>query len=108
MWRNSLLFWAPSMSSAILLPCDRFIRQLLSSNSLAFLICQVSTHSIQECSPTDGKAEAPEGLRHSLKVTQHTEAELGSAFLAGISQNVSAQILRQLFGLGEEMNCAWS
>ena len=65
-------------------------------------------HSIQECSPTDGKAEAPERLRHSLKVTQHAETEIGSAFLAGISQNVSAQILRQLFGFGEEINFSWS
>lgn len=48
--------------------------------------------------PTDGKAEAPERLRHSLKVTQHAEAEKGSAFLTDISQNVSAEILRQPFG----------
>lgn len=58
---------------------------------------------MQECSPTDGKAEAPERLRHSLKVTQHAEAEMGSAFLADIPQNVSAEVLRQLFGLQRKL-----
>lgn len=39
----------------------------------------------QEGSAIDGKAEAPERLRHSLKVTQYEEAEMGSAFLTDIS-----------------------
>lgn len=53
--------------------------------------------------PTDGQAEAPERLSHSLKVTQHAEAEMGSAFLTDISQNVSAEILRQPFGLERKL-----
>lgn len=39
----------------------------------------------QEGSTLDGKAEAPERLRHSLKVTQDEEAETGSAFLTDSS-----------------------
>lgn len=70
---------------------------------MAFLISQVFTQTVQECSPTDGNAEALERLRHSLKVTQHAEAQLGSAFLTDTSQNVSAEIPRQLFGLERKL-----
>lgn len=66
---------------------------------MAFPIFQVFSQIVQECSPTDRKAEAPERLRHALERTQNAEAEMGSAFLTGISQNVAVEILRQLFGL---------
>lgn len=86
------------MLSAIPLLCEGFIQQLLRSK-LCTSTYQVFTQTVQECSPTDGKAGAPERLRHSLKVTQHAKAEMGSAFLADIPQNVSAETPRQLFGL---------
>lgn len=86
------------MPSAIPLLREGLIQQLLR-NTLRTSTCQVFTPTVQECSPTDGKAGAPERVRHSLKVTQHAKAEMGSAFLADIPQNVSAEILRQLFGL---------
>lgn len=66
---------------------------------MAFLIFQVSPQTVQEYSPTDRKAEAPERLRHSLELTQNAEAEMESAFLTAVSQKVSVEMLRQLFGL---------
>lgn len=86
------------MPSAFPLLCEGFIQQLLRSK-LCTSTWQVSTQAIQECSPADGKAEAPERLRHSRNVTQHAKAEMGSAFLADTLQGVSAEILKQLFGL---------
>lgn len=85
------------MSSADPLLYERFLQQLLSSNSGIFNLLGIHPDN-QECSLIAGKAEAPERLRHSLKVTQHMVAEMRSAFPAEISQNVSAQIRRQLFG----------
>lgn len=91
------------MPSADPLLYERFIQHLLSSNSGIFNLLGIHPDN-QECSLIAGKAEDPERLRHSLKVTQSMAAEMRSAFPAKISQNVSAQIRRQLFGRETEFS----
>lgn len=94
------------MPSADPLLYERFIQHLLSSNSGIFNLLGIHPDN-QECSLIAGEAEAPERLRHSLKVTQHAAGEMRSAFPANISQNVSAQIWRQLFGKETEFSRSW-